>query len=978
MTFSLAQIFAFSLIYLFTLFGSAYATERGWFPRRFTHHPFLRVISLGVFAGAISFFGAMGLAHQYGASYLLYFFGASAVFLVAPLLLNPIARVALAHKLGSLADVFAFRYPRPWVGSLVTVLMLVGILPVIALQIQAVASTVHLLNQEISRDGLAVIFCLTMSVFAILFGARHVSTRDKHEGLVVALGLESIFKLLAFISVAIYAVSNVFGGIGPLNEWLVSNQTLVTHVDNELSEGASRSMLIMFFAAVVAMPHMFHILLTENDNAEIIHDARWGFPLYMLLISLCVPPILWAANYLDVPGSAEFYMISLGLAMNDPNVTFLAFIGGFAASSGVLIVTTLALASMSVNHILLPLYRPGTENDIFAFLLNSRRLSIILIIILAYGLYDLLGEQQSLMSLGLVSFVATAQFLPGLIGAFYWRHANSFGLLAGLVAGFVLWASMLFFPLITDIVYSNFIDPERLFEPQQKVWHIATVASLIANSIAFILVSKLTSPLREELAVAAECISDSPIQPYKGELSVNSVPEMKSKLADAIGEAAAERQLQLALADLSLNVDEQRPFALTQLRNQMESNLTSIAGQTIAHIIFTRSLPFVSTAEAEDIESVQSMEYRFENHHAYLTGLAAELDNLRRYHRQILQDLPTAVCTVDRNDRVLTWNHAMAELTQIDSQRIVDFDLKALPGNWLHLFSSFIADTAVNRSKTEIRTVDQTRLLNLHKGLTDTGDILIVIEDITEEQVLERQLMHNQRLASIGQLAAGVAHEVGNPITAIACLAQNVRIETQQPELLDISSQILEQTDRVSGILNSLVNFAHGGKDAAQGAYQPVRLQQCIDEAIYLLSLSGEAKKVNYYNQCPEQLLVLGDSQRLLQVFVNILSNARDASPENADIFVKGRIKNDEVDIAIIDSGHGISAQNLNVVFEPFYTTKDPGQGTGLGLAIVTSIIDEHHGRISAERLIPNGTLVSIKLPNYEPELEQLTSTTDS
>lgn len=294
MTFSLTQIFTISFIYLITLFGSAYATEKGWLPRAFTHHPSIRVLSLGVFAGAIAFYGSIGLAARFGSSYLLYFFGASAAFLIAPLLMNPLGRIALAHKLGSLADVFAFRYPASWVGGLISILMLFGVLPLIALQIQAVSITVHLLNQEISKEGLAVIFCITMSVFAILFGARHASTRDKHEGLIFALGFESIFKLLAFFAIALYAIYGIFGGFTELNNWLENNQILLLQAENELSEGPSRSMLLMFFAAAVAMPHMFHILLTENDDASLLVASRWGFPLYMLGLSICVPPILCA------------------------------------------------------------------------------------------------------------------------------------------------------------------------------------------------------------------------------------------------------------------------------------------------------------------------------------------------------------------------------------------------------------------------------------------------------------------------------------------------------------------------------------------------------------------------------------------------------------------------------------------------------------------------------------------------------------
>lgn len=964
MTFSLAQIFAFSLIYLSLLFGTAYATERGWLPKRITHNRFIRVISLGVFAGALSFYGTLGFAANFGASYLLYYFGASAVFLLAPLLLNPIARIALARKLGSLADVFAFRYPRPWVGGIVSLFMLAGAIPLLAMQIQAVADTVHLINQEISRDGLAIIFCMTMAVFAILFGARHASTRDKHVGLVVALGLESILKLIAFVAVALYAIYSVFGSIANLNEWLTTHQNVAAYAQQGLSEGASRMIMLTFFAGAVAMPHMFHILLTENDDAGVIRSARWGFPAYMLVLAVCVAPILWAAEYLKLDAPAEFFAISLGLAGNSEVMTLLAFLGGFAACSGVLIVLTLALASMCVNHLVLPLYRVSEDVDFFSFLLNIRRAFIIGIIMLSYGLYNLFSEQQNLMSLGLISFVAVLQFLPSLIAAFYWREANSYGLLAGLLAGFLFWGAMLFFPLLIDIIYSNLFGRQNQFAPGPDIWYVASITSLLANTAAFVIFSRLNQASQDERTAAAECMRDSPILPYQGELGVRSVAEIRHQLMKAIGEPAALAQVNLGLEDLQLTETEQRPFTLVQLRNQIESNLTSIVGQTIAHRIFAQYLPFRQAKPGQvTIESLQSREYRYELHQSQLTGLAAELDNLRRYHRQLLQDLPTAVCTLDGSGRILTWNRAMIDLTGVEAESVLDYPFQMLPRQWFELLDVFIYQTTDARTKTELETPEQTLTLNLHKELTDTGDILIVIENMTEEKTLERQLMHNHRLAAIGQLAAGVAHEVGNPITGIACLAQNIPIETDDPELLEISRQILEQTNRISSILNSLINFAHRGKDAIPLSREPVKLKQCLDEAIYLLALSNDTKQIRFINQIDNQQYTSGDSQRLLQVFVNLLSNARDASPADASVVISTETHLSTLRIHITDEGHGIKEEERDTIFEPFYTTKDPGKGTGLGLAIVTTIIQEHQGTISAEPVKPAGTRVTIELP---------------
>ena len=236
----------------------------------------------------------------------------------------------------------------------------------------------------------------------------------------------------------------------------------------------------------------------------------------------------------------------------------------------------------------------------------------------------------------------------------------------------------------------------------------------------------------------------------------------------------------------------------------------------------------------------------------------------------------------------------------------------------------------------------------------------------TESQLIEEQLIHNERLASIGQLAAGIAHEIGNPVTGIACLAQNMQLDSQHPELLELSGQILEQTERISTILQSLVNFAYGSKADMKRRSVPVELYQCINEAINLLSLSQRETEVPLINQCEKDVYTLGDPQRLSQVFVNLLSNAQDASKQHDDVIITSHFDEISVIIEIIDRGHGIPSDQLNSIFEPFFTTKEPGKGTGLGLAIVTTIVEEHHGSIHA---VPadetGGTRVIIKLPQY-------------
>jgi signal transduction histidine kinase/Na+/proline symporter len=989
--FTLAQLFLTGIVYLTILFGTAYATEKGWLPKSLTQHPVTRILSLGVFAGAICFNGALGLAATYGSGYLMYFLGTSAAFIIAPVLLNPLSRIALTHRLGSLADVFAFRYPAPWVGGLVSLLMLLALLPLIALQIHAVSVTVHLLNQELSQAVIAIGFCMTMTTFAILFGARHLSTRHKHQGLVVAIGLESVIKLMAFVALALYCIFSVFGGFAGMNTWFVAHYAELSQAQTHLNQGGSRSLLLVFFAAAVAMPHVYHILLTENDDANALRSARWGFPLYMLLVSLCVPPIVWAASLLNVGTPAEFIAVGIGLSLDNRAVAMLAFIASVAAASGVLIVSTLALSSMTLNHLILPVYRPGWGGGFYSRLLTTRRMLIAGIILAAYGMYRLLASDQTLISLGLVAFVAVLQFLPGLIGTFYWRRANKAGLLAGLLAGYGVWFLMLFYPLFEHLLHSGSVthpiavlNSAGLPHLDHQIWHLAILGSLTANGALFAFFSWFYEPSTEEARAADNCMSNSFARPFQGILLARTVAEIQASLALVLGDTASSREVNLVLAELQLCADEQRPHALNQIRKKMESNLSSTLGQTIAHRIIGRFIPFESPTQLPSFESVLSIETRMEAFRSQMTGLAAELDGLRRYHRQILQDLPTAVCSIGLDQSVLIWNRAMERLTRVSADGIIGSSLQGLQGKWFVLLNEFAAGDVTHQFKTEVVIGEQIFLLNLHKASIDSvpaaqGDVVIVIEDITEEQILEEQLLHNERLASIGQLAAGVAHEVGNPITGIACLAQNLLMETSDPELLDVGHQILDQTKRVSHILQSLVNFAHSGKSDLHRPREQVDIRQCIDEALSLLSLNHASHDINFTVNFPLETYVIGDAQRLSQVFVNILSNALDASKPGDIVNISGAQHDSTVNITIVDQGHGISSGNLNRMFEPFFTTKDPGQGTGLGLAITTSIIDEHHGTITASSAGNGlGTHIKITLPLSLSREIQLTSTDHS
>ena len=243
-------------------------------------------------------------------------------------------------------------------------------------------------------------------------------------------------------------------------------------------------------------------------------------------------------------------------------------------------------------------------------------------------------------------------------------------------------------------------------------------------------------------------------------------------------------------------------------------------------------------------------------------------------------------------------------------------------------------------------------------------------------ELLEEELLQNERLASIGRLAAGVAHEIGNPVTGIACLAQNLEYETDPQEIRDMAQDILKQTERVTRIVESLMNFSHTGPHTAETKLSATNLADCVDEAIHLLTLDRAAQPVLFDNHCDRELLVLADSQRLLQVFINLLSNARDACGEDAAVHIRATSDGSQVQIDVEDNGCGIPPEWHSQVFEPFYTTKDPGVGTGLGLALVFSIMGDMNGKVHITSPLASGdrpgTRITLQLPltSYGSELE--------
>jgi signal transduction histidine kinase len=253
---------------------------------------------------------------------------------------------------------------------------------------------------------------------------------------------------------------------------------------------------------------------------------------------------------------------------------------------------------------------------------------------------------------------------------------------------------------------------------------------------------------------------------------------------------------------------------------------------------------------------------------------------------------------------------------------------------------------------------------------SDSGGIVLLVEDRTEQYALQARVAHQDRLASIGRLAAGVAHEIGNPLTGIASVAQNLQHDVPDPDAVERLGLIVEQTRRIDRIVRTLVGFAHAGDPAGvQGSpveRVPVRVADVVQEAFTLTHLGRSGRAVEFVADVPAELAVLGDRQRLAQVLVNLCTNASDASREGARVEVRACASEAQVLIEVADHGAGMTAAVRARAMEPFFTTKMAGEGTGLGLSLVYSILMDLGGTLELDSEPGHGTTVTVRLPRVE------------
>jgi phosphoserine phosphatase RsbU/P len=455
-----------SLLYILLLFTIAsWADKRQATGRSVVANPHIYSLSIAVYATAWTYYGSVGKAATTGLDYLLIYLGPSLTAFSWWFLLRKTVRICRENNITSIADFIGSRYGKSQrLGGLVTLIAVLGIMPYIALQLKAVSTSFEILcgqhhvaiplpGGDVSV-GTSALASGVLALFAVLFGARRLSSTERHEGLVAAIALESVVKLCAFLAVGIYVTFFLFDGFHDIFGRMAAAQPerldhLITLGDpGEVSYSTIFAMLAVSMGAIMLLPRQFHIMVIENANERHIKEAMWLFPAYLFLINLFVMPIALAGILTtDSIAGADFFLLTLPLKAGHPWLALLVFLGGFSAAAGMVMVESIAVSTMLLDHLLMPILVRIAPNGWFpGLLLNLKRCGIVLVVFLGYLYLHLVANQYMLVNMGIISFAAAAQFAPAFIGGLYWHRGNKAGALVGMSLGFILWFYTLLLP----------------------------------------------------------------------------------------------------------------------------------------------------------------------------------------------------------------------------------------------------------------------------------------------------------------------------------------------------------------------------------------------------------------------------------------------------------------------------------------------------------------------------------------------------
>ncbi|KAA0875043.1 solute carrier 5/6 family protein [Nitrincola tapanii] len=627
-------------IYMALLFALALWVEHRTRHRSSSVMPgWVYALSMAVFFTSWTFYGSVGFAVHSGPLFLAIYVGALISVLFWPVTLRRMVAVKEAFRITSIADFISTRYRRSQkIAALVTVIALSGIAPYIALQLTAIVNSFSIITGELPQPGNWDFngFLVTgiMLLFTIVFGIRHLDPTERHSGMIAVLVAECLVKLGAFLAVGIFITFGIHGGFSNLLLQLQERDiTQLTQFGATPNSGMMwMTLIVLGFAAVQLLPRQFHVGVVESSDQRHVKTAVWLFPLYLILINIFVLPIAAAGLLLGLPAeSADFFVLLVPQLLGQDLITLLAYIGGFSAATGMVIISTMTLSTMTSNHLILPICeRVSLLEPLRGYLLQIRWVIAACILFSAYVLAMVLSNSYILVAMGLISFVAVLQFLPVVFGGMFWRHGNSLGALLGLLAGYLIWGWTLIIP---SMIQEGWL-PEAILHqgPLGIVWlkpqaflgleglppvvH-SVIWSLSFNLLFYVLGSWFFSPSKEERTLSREFMAamlsrgkpSGKARPTGLDAYVAFEPkfsEAQDLLTRYLGADKTDEALAKIADDLQVtNKSYITVIELMEFHRMLEQVLAGSIGAASAHAAMVERIQY-SEREAADLKALYS------------------------------------------------------------------------------------------------------------------------------------------------------------------------------------------------------------------------------------------------------------------------------------------------------------------------------------------------------------------------------------
>jgi len=1014
MSLSTGLIAAVALAYMAIMFAIAFYGDRRSAPLPPRVRAWVYSLSLAVYCTSWTFFGAVGQAAEQLWSFLPIYLGPILLLLGAPWVLQKMVMISKQENITSIADFIAARYGKSQsLAVVVALICLVGVLPYIALQLKGIVLGVNLLigagadAMGTRAQDTALIVSLVLALFTIVFGTRNLDATEHHRGMVLAIAFESLVKLFAFLAVGAFVTYGLYDGFDDLFDQAMLAPRLEQYWKETINWPSMVVQTGVAMMAIICLPRQFHVTVVENIDPQDLRLAKWVFPAYLALAALFVVPIALAGQML-LPSSVlpDSFVISLPLAQAHPALALLAFIGGASAATGMVIVASVALSTMVSNDMLLPwlLRRNNAERPFEVFrqwMLSVRRVSIVVILLLAYVSYRLLGSTASLATIGQIAFAAVTQLAPAMLGALYWKQANRRGVFAGLATGTFLWFYTLVLPIAAHslgLPLSSFpglawLHSNPLGLPITPLTQ-GVVLSLAGNFTLFAWVSVLSRTRVSEHWQAGRFIGQE----------INARPRARSMLAVQI-----EDLLQLAARFVGEERARQSFIRFAYRQGKGFNPNQNADGEWIAHT--ERLLAGVlgaSSTRAVVKAAIEGREMQLED----VVRIADEASEVLQFNRALLQgaieNITQGISVVDQSLKLVAWNRRYLELFNYPDglisigrpiADIIRFNAErglCGPGEAEVHVARRLHWMRQGRAHTSERLFPNGRVIELIGNPMPGGGFVMSFTDITpfreaaqalteaNEGLEQRVAARTQELSQLNvalteakgtaeaanqsktRFLAAVSHDLMQPLNAArlfsaALCHQEDGLSADAQKLVEhLDSSLRSAEDLISDLLD--ISRLENGK--INPARQPFVLNELFD------TLGAEFKALARqqgltFRVRGSQLRIDSDIKLLRRVLQNFLTNAFRYA--KGPVLLGVRRRKDELCLEVWDRGPGIPEDKQQVIFEEFkrldsHQTRAE-KGLGLGLAIADGLCRVLGHTLRVRSWPGRGSVFSVSVP---------------